>query len=122
MADTASNSTLRDVVLEIARLLEDHKAEKTLVLDVAEVCSWTDYFIISTVRSSRHLATLYREITQLVSAKGITAFHNQRSAFESGWVLLDFGVFVIHLMGAEQRQFYELEKLWFNSTVVYHSG
>jgi ribosome-associated protein len=122
MADTVNSVSVRDLVLEVAHMLEDHKAEHTLVLQVGDVCSWTDYFIISTVRSGRHLASLNRELKNLFSAKGISAFHNSHSSFESGWVLLDFGNFVVHLMGPEQRAFYELEKLWFNGTVVYHSG
>ncbi len=122
MADTANSVSTRNVVFDVAHLLEDHKAEDTTVLYVAEVCSWTDYFVICTVRSGKHLASLYRELKELLHAKGIVSIHNTRSAFESGWVLLDFGNFVVHLMGPEQRAFYELEKLWFNGTVLYHSG
>ncbi len=122
MAITANNTTTADIVLTLARLLEEHKAEHTMILYVGEVCSWTDYFLISTVRSSKHLASLSRELNIHLNNLGISSFNNSRSSLDSGWVLLDFGDFVVHLMEYNQRQYYELEKLWFNSKIIYQTS
>lgn len=121
MANIVNNSKTTEIVLTLAHLFDEHKAEQTLALYVGEVCSWTDYFLICTVRSSKHLSSLYRELNSYLHNLDITSVNNSRSSFESGWVLLDFGDFVIHLMEYNQRQYYELEKLWFNSKIIYQT-
>ena len=121
MASIANNTTL-DIVLKLAHLLEEHKAEHTIVLYVGDVCSWTDYFVISTVRSSKHLSSLYRELNIYLNKLNLSSINNSRPSFDSGWVLLDFSDFVIHLMEYNQRQYYELEKLWFNSKIIYQTS
>jgi ribosome-associated protein len=114
MADTVNS----DKIEEIAQLLEDHKGENTVVLDVRERCSWTDTFIITTVRSQAHLHGLLRHLYQFLDQNGIEPFKKRKGGLENDWVLIDCGFLVIHLMNGELREFYELEKLWFGSRVV----
>lgn len=118
MADTARNS-----VLEIARLLEDHRGEDVVALSVGQVLGWTDYFVICTVRSSAHLKGLLRALSEYFSAAQIQPLRASRKLplRDEGWVLVDCGDFVVHLMDREHRAFYELEKLWFNSEPLYPS-
>jgi ribosome-associated protein len=117
MDDTSSS---RDAVLEAARLIEAHKGEDTVVLDTASVCSFADFFIISTARSRTHLAGLHRELQAFLRVRGIRPLNSGHKSHggESGWLLLDCGTFVIHLMEREQRGFYDLERLWFKAERV----
>ena len=105
----------REAALEVARLIDEHKGEDTVVLDISGVSSFADYFVISTARSSAHLAGLHRELDFLLKSQGIRARNGHKSGGESGWLLLDCGDFVIHLMEKEQREFYDLERLWFKA-------
>ena len=108
MEDTARNS-----VLKIARLLEDHRGEDIRALYVGEMSSWTDYFVIATVRSSAHLRGLLRSLEEYFSENSIVSLTPRKtSRTDEGWVLIDCGSFVIHLMDRQHRDFYELEKLW----------
>lgn len=112
--------SVKSNVLAIARLLDEHKGEDTVVLNL--VSSWTDFFIITTVRSQVHLKGLVRRLTDFLSANHIEALNRHKKVGESGWVLIDCGDFVVHLMEKELRSFYELEKLWFNSSLIYQSS
>jgi ribosome-associated protein len=119
MADIANNEKITE---ELALLIEEHKGENTVVLDVRERCPWTDYFVISTVRSKAHLGGLLRHLYRFLTLHGIEPFKKRKGGVENGWVLIDCGDFVVHLMTGELREFYELEKLWFGSRLIGHSG
>jgi len=120
MDDTSSSS--RATALAAARLLEEHGGDDTLVLRVGGVCTWTDYFVIVTAHSETHLRSLLDYVLNLLKEKSVTPLNRARNAAESGWVLVDCGSFVVHLMEREKRDFYELEKLWFMAEEVYSSS
>ena len=112
----ASNSELVAVMRRT-----EHLAEDTIALDVSEMSSWTDYFIISTVRSQTHLRSLLDRLRSHMHLKGLKIPIGRKSLSDEGWTLIDGGDFVIHLMERDKRDFYELEKLWFKSKTVYQS-
>ena len=99
--------------LEIAKLLEDSKAENVVVIDVSELNSWTDYFVIATIHSSAHWQGLAKQIKDYVKENEmeIHLTHNKAPSGDD-WNLIDIGSVVVHLMSADARDFYELEKLW----------
>ena len=106
----------REAALEAARLIHEHKGEDTVVLDISGASSFADYFVISTARSSAHLTGLHRELQALLRDRGIRPLNaGHKIGGESGWLLLDCGDLVIHLMEKEQREFYDLERLWFKA-------
>ncbi len=119
MADTVKT---KENVLEIARLLEDHKGQDTIALYIGKQSSFTDYFIITTVNSEAHLKGLNRELMNYLSSKSIKPFHRTKGISEENWLLIDCGDFVIHLMNSEMRKFYELERLWYMGNTVFHSS
>jgi ribosome-associated protein len=108
----------RKHAIEIAGILNEHMAEDTVVLDIGKMSSLTDYFIICTVRSHTHMKGLMQHVQQYFRSNDIVKLNSNKSSSDTGWVLIDCGSFVVHLMAKEQRQFYELEKLWFNSERV----
>jgi ribosome-associated protein len=115
--DATSNS--REAALGAARLIAEHLGEDTVVLDIAEVSSFADFFVIATARSSAHLEGLRRELDVFLRTQGIRPRNSgHKGKGESGWLLLDCGDFVIHLMEREQREFYDLERLWFKAERV----
>ena len=105
--------TVKEMALEIAKLMEDGKGTDVCVLDVSELNSWTDYFVIATVSSGSHWQGLYKEIKDYIKDTDleIHKIHN-KSSQGNDWNLIDLGPIVVHLMSQEARDFYELEKLW----------
>jgi ribosome-associated protein len=116
MAVTSSSS--RQAALEAARLISDHKGEGTVILDVSTVSTIADFFVIATAHSSAHMAGLMRELTVFFHAKNILPLNRHKGRVEKGWLLLDCGDFIVHLMEKEQREFYDLERLWFKAERV----
>lgn len=105
--------TAREEALEIAQILEDSKADDVTVIDVSELNSWTDYFVIATIHSSAHWQGLAKQIKDYVKANEmeIHVTHNKAQSGDD-WNLIDIGPVVVHLMSADAREFYDLEKLW----------
>lgn len=112
----------RDDALAIARLLDDAKAESTVVLDVADTCGFADFMVIATSLSQGHLRGLLVQLDSLFIERGIEPLHPRRRDSEFGWVLVDLGFAVVHLMSKELREFYELERLWFGATTIFPEG
>ena len=110
MADNANEKTVK----EIAAFINEHNGQDTVVLNISELNSWTDYFIITTVTSSGHLRGLLNQLYQKLDEEKIVLLHHHKKADDERWVLLDCGFVVIHLMNQEAREFYNLEKLWFS--------
>lgn len=92
-------------------LLDDAHAIDTTVIDVSQQTSLTDYMIICTGRSSRHVKAIATQVMEQMKAQGLPALHD--SGLENAeWALIDFGDFIVHAMLADTRLFYNLEGLW----------
>ena len=91
-------------------ILENGKAKDITFLDVTSLTTITDFMIIATGTSTRHVKSLVR---QLIDSKQDFEILIGVEGLESGeWVLVDFGDIVIHIMLKSVREFYNLESLW----------
>lgn len=99
---------LQKLVLEA---LDDLKAIDTVVIDVRNMTTITDYMIICTGRSSRHVASLADNVVKKAKERGLTYIHTEGET-EGEWVVVDLSDVVVHIMQAETRKFYNLEDLW----------
>jgi len=94
-----------------AKIALEHKAEDLVLLDVRELTSFTDYFIIMSGRSTRHVQGLAGSIENELRAKRISS--NFCEGLQEGlWVLLDFSDVIIHIFYKDTRAFYDLDGLW----------
>ena len=90
--------------------LENGKAQNIAVLNVSSLTSITDFMIIATGTSSRHVKSLVKQLIEDKSQFGVPI---GVEGLQSGeWVLVDFGEIVIHIMLKTVREFYNLESLW----------
>lgn len=87
------------------------KGEDIRVLDLREIATFTDYFVILNGNSSRQNAALADGVEQELRAAGARPLGVEGRG-TSDWVLLDYGFFVVHVMSAAARAHYALEKLW----------
>ncbi|MDR3630840.1 MAG: ribosome silencing factor [Desulfocapsaceae bacterium] len=100
-----------DLVKACAHVALDAKAEDLVILDVQGISSFTDYFVIMSGRSTRHVQGLAETLEGQFRSKRIKA--SRAEGLQEGmWVLLDFDDVVIHIFYYEQREFYNLEGLW----------
>lgn len=100
---------------ELVEALEDKKAEKLVLLDIHEISSFTDYFIICSGSSDRMLQALADAVLEFAKSKqGSTP--NVEGGARNGWLVVDVGDIVVHLFSPEQRNYYKLEQLWERGT------
>lgn len=105
-----SNSS-KDLAKDIARSASDLKALDIKVLDISNLCSFADYFIICSGTSDRHVKSVADRIVQDQKKLGNAALGIE--GYEDGdWVLVDFGGVIAHIFHPETRTFYNLERLW----------
>jgi ribosome-associated protein len=89
----------------------DKKAQDLVVIEVGEVCSFTDNFVICTGTSNRHNQTIADEIEERLRQQGARTVHIEGRT-EGEWILMDYFDFVVHIFTARAREFYDLERLW----------
>ena len=106
---------------ELARLCVrvalEKKAEAPVILDVRKLCSFTDFFVIMSGRSTRHVQGLAEAIDAELRSKKLTSTKAE-GLNEGTWVLLDYNDIVIHIFYAETRRFYDIEGLWHDAPRV----
>ena len=94
-----------------ARVADDKKASDIVVLDVEKVFGITDYFVIMTGRSGRHIRMLADEIVHEARRQGVRQIRREVRG-SARWALADLGTVVVHVFESEARRFYDLELLW----------
>ena len=102
----------RKLALACRELADNKKAEDIVILDVRELSSVTDYFVITSGTSEPHLRAIVDEITD-----GLREDHDTRpraidGTSQTAWVVLDFFDVIVHVMRRDVRERYDLETLW----------
>ncbi len=91
--------------------LEDLKAQDIVNIDVRGKTSVTDFMVIASGTSSRHVKSLAENVLEKVKEQGVRPLGSE--GLDGGeWALLDLGDVVVHVMQVPTRQFYDLERLW----------
>lgn len=96
---------------EIQQALADAKGQDIQVLDVRRVTDFTDYMVIVSGTSNRHVQTLADKVSEHMKALGVRTVGVEGKSV-GDWVLIDFADVVVHVMRPQVRDFYNLEKLW----------
>ena len=97
--------------------LLDSKAEDILNLDVKGISSFADQIIIATANSNRHAKSVSEKLVDKLKQDKIHII-GVDGKVESGWILVDCGSIVINIMKKEEREFYDLEGLWGEKTLL----
>ena len=91
--------------------MTDKQAEDVVVLNIRQVASFADYFVIASGQTVRQMQALLDTLDEELGREKIHPLRREGKA-ASGWVLLDFGDVVVHIFAPEQRLYYDLEGLW----------
>lgn len=108
---TISEETKDNQLTEALEAALDKKAQDIVVIDLKNVCSFTDHFLICTGTSSRHNQTIAEGIDEKLRKLGTRPLHIEGHT-EGDWILMDYVDFVVHIFTARAREFYDLERLW----------
>lgn len=109
MSDTTK--TLAEMIVVAA---EDKKATDVVVLDVGGVSSVTDSYVVCSAKSTIQVQSIADNIEDELKKQGITMLHKEGHR-QGRWILLDFGTCIAHVFLEEEREYYNLERLWGNA-------
>ena len=102
---------IEDLLTAISSALTDMKGKDIVQLDVRGLSNVTDYMVIATGTSNRHVKSLADEVSFKAKQNGVLPLGIE-GEMSGDWVLSDLGDVVVHVMQAEAREFYDLERLW----------
>ncbi|HQV26474.1 MAG TPA: ribosome silencing factor [Thermoflexales bacterium] len=101
-----------------ATAADDKKAENTLLLDLRALAMVFDYFVICSAPSDRQLDAVASHVREVVRAEFSVSPRTVEGTADSGWILVDYGDVVVHIMTPRLRAYYGLETLWAHAPVL----
>lgn len=101
-----------DLTIIAARAASDVKATSITAIDVAERLALTDAFLVVSGSTERQVRAIVDAVEEALHKVGCRRKRREGMEGEAHWVLLDFGILMVHVQQDEDREFYALEKLW----------
>ena len=102
---------------EIARVLDSKRGRDIKILHVEDKTILADYFVLCTANSSTHIRSLINEVEYRMGLRGVMA-HHVEGRDNNAWVIGDYSQVLVHIFSREAREFYNLDKLYGDSTEV----
>ncbi len=107
----------KERALKIANILNDKKAQNVMIIDIEALTIIADCFVIASGRTPVQVRALCEEIEEKMEAEGEYAL--RKEGFETAkWIVLDYGDILVHVFQTEEREFYNIERLWEDGTNV----
>ena len=103
--------TIHEYAMEICKTLDNKKAEDILLIDIGDKSVLADYFVIASGRNNIHVKTLAEEVEEKLEESGFI-LRRAEGKTEGRWVVLDYGDVLVHLFHPEEREYYNIERLW----------
>ncbi|WP_184253674.1 ribosome silencing factor [Rhodopseudomonas rhenobacensis] len=91
--------------------LDDMKAEETVTIDLRGKSAFSDYLVVTSGRSNRHVGSVAENVVKGLKEAGVVSPHVE-GLTNCDWVLIDSGDVIVHVFRPEVREFYNLERLW----------
>ena len=106
-------SEYQSLAMKICDILNFHNAKDINLIDITKSSNIADYFVVCTADSRVQVRALMEELEHTLEADGL--FVLRRDGIGDGrWVVLDYGVVIVHIFTEDLREFYHIEKLWVN--------
>jgi len=111
--ENQADSTLStaSTLAQILESLDDLKGLEVSTINVTNLSDVTDYMVLASGTSNRHVRSLVNRVTEDLKTSGVRPL-GVEGRETSEWVLVDYGDIIVHVMQAEARGFYDLERLW----------
>ena len=105
----------RELVLKMAKILDEKGALDIQILDVGHMTSITDYFLIASGRNAISVRSLAEDLEDKLAAEGVLP-RRREGLRESRWIVLDYANVIVHIFHPEERAYYNIERLWQDGT------
>lgn len=111
------NNNINDTLKTIVDALEDKKAEDIQLIDISEVSTVADYFVITNGTNTSQIQALSDNVEEKLAMNGIHP-RSVEGYNTANWVLMDYNDFLVHIFDKESRGFYDLERMWRDGKVL----
>ena len=111
----------RETALEAAKLLHEKKAQDLVLLEVSELTTVADYFLMVTGTSDIQVQAMADHLKEQFKKRGYQLLRIEGYR-DARWVLMDYGYLLVHVFQPEERDFYNLERLWHEAVRVEEAG
>lgn len=109
--------TVEQMVKVAYDAIDDKLGQDISIINIGQVSSLCDYFIIATASSSRQVKAIADSVQDAFTEQGIEP--REKEGYDTQtWILLDYGDIIVHVFDEENREFYNLEKLWKDAPYV----
>jgi len=102
-------------------ICEERKAENVVLFDVQKASVLADYYLLCTGNSMPHIRALSEHLKIEINGEHGLLPRAKEGDASSEWIILDYGVVIVHILDADRRRFYNVEELWNPELVVYRS-
>ena len=109
--------TPKELAIIAAKALDEKKGKEIAAIEVTEQTTLADYFVIATGNSTTHVGALADEAEFQLGREGVQVLRTEGHDGKR-WVLLDYGSVIVHVFTQEAHDYYDLEHLWADATVV----
>ena len=107
----------REIAIKTGEVLSAKKAEQVVALGIAEQSSFADFFVNATALNERQLRALSDEVEDQLAKDGVIP-KNIEGHPSSGWILMDYGDIVVNIFLPQQRDMYQIEKIWGDGELI----
>lgn len=107
----------KKTALMAVNALEDKKAEDIRIIDISEISTIADYFIIADGSNKSQIQAMADNVSEILGRAGVTV--RQIEGYQNAnWILMDFQDIIIHIFDRENRLFYDLERIWRDGVLI----
>jgi len=99
------------------KAIDDKMGDEVVMLDIREVSILAEYFIIASANNSNQLKAIAENVQKELAALGLRA-RSIEGVQSARWILIDFGLIIVHLFCREEREYYRLERLWGDAETI----
>lgn len=104
-------ATIKELAKIAIEALEDKKAEDIRIIDISEISTLADYFIIASGTNRSQIQALADNVEEMLGKAGLPL--KQVEGYESAnWILMDYRDIIVHVFDRENRLFYDLDRIW----------
>ena len=105
-----------DIIKIAVNALDDKKGKDITAIKIDDLTVIGEYFLICTANSSTQIRALCDEVEEKLKENGVTPHHIEGRA--TGWIVLDYGSVIVHIFGRNEREFYGLDRMWSDGTII----
>lgn len=111
------NYTIKELAIAAVEALENKKAEDIRIIDISDISTIADYFIIASGNNRNQIQTLADNVEETLGKMGCTL--KQSEGYDNAnWILMDYKDIIVHIFDRDNRLFYDLERIWRDGKLV----